>query len=153
MFDELSALRERIATLQAEAEIHQPNLRSPAEAEDQLMTAVARAVEIAHRDARMIGAQLGNGERLRLEPRDGEGVLPFLVMLLGEEAVLDGLRQSILPHVPKRLDAPARAKRLAEIRKELDNLERAEERLIVDSGEVFPRRADARPEIVLEIAL
>lgn len=151
MSAELIALCERIATLQAEAEIHQPHLRGQAEAEDQLMTAVARAVEIAHRDARMIGAQLGNGERLRLEPREGEGVLPFLVMLLGEEAVLDGLRQCILMHVPRRLDAPARAKRLAEIRKELDDLERAEERLIVDSDEIYPRRADARPEIILEI--
>lgn len=151
MFADLIALRERIAALQSEVEIHQPNLRSPAEVDAHLMMNVARAAETAHSDARSIGAQLGNGDRLRIEPREGEGLLPLLVLLLGEEAVLDGLRQSILPHVPKRLDAAPRAKRRAEVFAELDRLEREEERLIMDSGEVYPRRGDARPEIVLEL--
>jgi hypothetical protein len=60
----------------------------------------------------------------------------------------------VIGDLPLLPDKATREKRLAEVRKRLDDLERAEEKIISDlelAGTWIPRRADVRPQIVLEV--
>lgn len=146
----LDQLRAKILTLKSEAEHLDGGKRSPTEVETELQATVARWSEVATKDAKLTGIRLGDGQRLEpLEPHRTEGLGPLFVALLGEDAVLDGLLRSFLPHVPKRPDAKQRTARLAAIEAELDKLEREEERICESTGAL--RRADARPEIVLDV--
>lgn len=81
-------------------------------------------------------------------------VAPLLAALLGADRLCEALCNGLDDIVPAGMPAADRAERLAEISAELDKLERDEERLIVASEETaapIARRADARPEIVLEL--
>lgn len=76
---------------------------------------------------------------------------PLLVLLCGKDRVSEvlTLAAEVVPEGPSLAE---RKQKLATLRDELDQLEREEERLIVEAereGVRLMRRADARPEIVL----
>lgn len=76
---------------------------------------------------------------------------PLLVALIGAKPLRKHLA-ALVNELPEGLGPDAKAQRLHEIGAILDELEAAEEALIVElelAGEDVLRRADARPEIVL----
>lgn len=76
---------------------------------------------------------------------------PLLVMILGKAAVKKSV-SLFIDGLPEGLDPATRARRLAEIERDLYQLETEEEGRVVElenAGEPILRRPDARPEIIL----
>lgn len=163
---EITSLRERIATLQAERRSikAQPLCRGEVEFQvyalvDRLHSAGTEAIATELRRAAAGG--VANPFQISGTSIVVAGVAPvnldvgsLLVALIGKDVVRKALLHS-LAKVPQGITPQERAARLVEIGTELDNLEAEEERLIVDAemfGEPITRRRDARPEIVLAVA-
>lgn len=73
---------------------------------------------------------------------------PVLVALMGQDAVKAALIGAVAA-IPEGMPSKDRMERLEAIAAELDELERDEERMVMESG--AERRTDARPEIILEL--
>jgi uncharacterized small protein (DUF1192 family) len=145
----IDELREKIRTLQGERKGLEAQPRSRSEVRDRVEALVQqwqREVRGEHsRNLRLIAA----GQFHSLIPSDRIG--HALVLLLGAERVTAALLADI-DAVPEGLEVAEREQRIAAIDADLDQMEAEEEALIVcaeDAGERLPRRADARPEVVL----
>lgn len=150
----INEIREQIAALKIEqaAIITQPVSRE----------AVAQAVRDGVRGCEPLSeaAVLQTLQRLAagqpaplLQVRAGPVVidlLPVFIRMLGAANVIKALLKDI-DSIPVGLQPEPRTERLAAIVAELRTLESSEEKLIRDSGEAIPRRADADPAVVLAL--
>lgn len=163
--EELNQLRTRIATLQAERDAINGLRRSREQvngaldawlstAEVQGKAALQLAVDRAQAGQSFAPCHVqGNAAVFELP-----GAAPFsldlgplLIALMGK-AVIQKRLAILIDALPDGMAPQEKAKRLAEIERELDEIEADEEALIVEieqAGESVLRRADARPEIIL----
>lgn len=96
----------------------------------------------------------GSALRLRASPDGVVDLGPVLCALLGPATVAGMLASMVESSYADTPGSADRAAELAEIDSELDRLEREEEREVCRlevAGQRVVRRADARPEIVLEL--
>lgn len=146
----LETLRGQIATLQAERDALTAQSKSRSEVASHIETTVDRWA------AAGAGAILNDLQRSAAgqpcEPLSLRGPVlnmgPLLCAMLGADQVKRAILAT-LPGVPEGLDTAARLARIRELDSSLDDLETAEELLIVKSGGDTQRRANCRPEIVL----
>jgi hypothetical protein len=155
----IEELRARLRALQAERTV----LAAQSRDRSQVVATVRQAVEHAHAAfvaQTRVALQVVAAGRSFESPFKGEvltvgrvQVLEGIVGALGVEAVMDMLLRQI-DCVPEGLTHDVRAARLAEIDRDIERIENAEEDLIEASeaaGTPIVRRADARPEIVLRV--
>ena len=165
--NDIAALREQIATLQAEQRTlqGQPLWRGDVELQirglvhhlhalgsEALSRELERSAAGAFPTPFHVQGNLPIGQVNGVAPFSVD-LGPLLVALLGEEAVLATLLKN-KAIIPVGLKPAERTARLAAIAAELDRLEVEEEALIESSemfGEQITRRRDARPEIILAV--
>lgn len=157
----LPSTREQIASVQAQIDEPANYSMSHSELAVPLAAAVdewaARGADLVADQVQRVGAGLGASDLLRPDARAYEhnGVVDLLrhsndvraltVWMVGKEAVLARLKSHIGTTMPEGLDADARAKRLADLRRQLIGLEVTEEKLIRDA-EAQGIDWDPRPE-------
>lgn len=147
-------LRARIAALQAEHEALALTGPNAAERADLVASYCQRAGASAHAGLAFAIAtgDLGPALMLRANQAGVADAGPLFAAILGADALAAALCKYITPDDGP--DAATRAARMVAIDAELDRLEREEEAAVVRSelaGTPIARRADARPEIVLEV--
>lgn len=144
----LEGLRKRIASLQAEREALTTQRRSRSEIAAQLSATIdgwagSGAEQILQDLQRLAAGQA-------CEPLTMRGPVlnmgPLLCAMLGADHVR-GVVLAQLEAIPEGLPTSERLARIREIESSLDDLEKAEEQMVVESG--AERRPNCRPEIVL----
>lgn len=151
MNNALKSLRKQIAVLQAEQVNIELQPRSRAEVVEAVNKYVEGLVTNARREATLALDRLAAGGIMYSNLTDLPGILSPAV---NAKAIIAFLLAGI-ETIPVGLDKAARIERLAEIESSLYALEVQEEAAIdaieLETGQIVPRRFDARPEIVLDI--
>ncbi|RJG00338.1 hypothetical protein [Noviherbaspirillum sedimenti] len=153
--EKISALRDRIAAIQAERENIEAQRRSRKEVGAHIDVAAAHWSAEADAIIKTNMARAAAGypsEFLTVHVRGMPVDLgPLFVLLLGADAVRKAITKH-LPSVPEGLGPLVRTRRLAELSDELHQVQIEEETLIREAeaaGEVIPYRPDADPAYTL----
>lgn len=155
----IKTIRARIVALKHEAaeleriRFSRDELRARIDAYAKSLAADAEPWIRSHIGGAAFGGPLGGVFHVPAAPGGGIDAGKLLAAVLGPKAIADALCAR-LDAAPTSADAEARALRLVEIGRELDTLERDEERLVEASeltDDPIARRPDARPEIVLAL--